>query len=64
MYFYQIKYCFYTQNDYMNKGILQQLVLTYFIDITDIYKQNNSNSTIGFRNEQMLFFKSVSYYNS
>ena len=27
----------------------------YFIGITDIYKQNNSNSTIGFRNEQMLF---------
>jgi hypothetical protein len=31
------------------------LVLTYFIGITDIYKQNNSNSTIGFRNKQMLF---------
>ena len=37
------------------------LVYTYFIGITDIYKQNNSNSTIGFRNKQMLFFKSVSY---
>jgi hypothetical protein len=31
------------------------LVLTYFIGITDINKQNNSNSTIGFRNKQMLF---------
>ena len=28
---------------------------THFIGITDIYKQNNSNSTIGFRNKQMLF---------
>ena len=27
----------------------------FFIGITDIYKQNNSNSTIGFRNKQMLF---------
>ena len=26
-----------------------------FIGITDIYKQNNSNCTIGFRNKQMLF---------
>jgi len=31
------------------------LVYTYFIGITDIYKQNKSNCTIGFRNKQMLF---------
>ena len=37
------------------------LVWRYLIGITDIYKQNNSNYTIGFRNKQLLFFKSVSY---
>ena len=26
MYFYQIKYCFYTQNGCMNKNILQRLI--------------------------------------
>jgi hypothetical protein len=30
------------------------LVWIYFIGITDIYKQNTSNSTIGFRNKQMI----------
>ena len=29
--------------------------INIFIGITDIYKQNNNNSTIGFRNKQMLF---------
>ena len=32
------------------------LVYTYFICIADIYKQYNGNSTIGFRNKEMLSF--------
>jgi hypothetical protein len=36
-------------------------LISIFIGIIDINKQNNRNSTIGFRNKQMLFFKSVYY---
>jgi isocitrate/isopropylmalate dehydrogenase len=35
-----------------SKNLLFDLAL---VIRTDIYKQNNSNSTIGFRNKQMLF---------
>ena len=37
------------------KGHNQQFQIPHVIGITDIYKQNNSNSTIGFRNKQMFF---------
>jgi len=45
----------------LNSVIKYQLLTYYFIGITDIYKQNNGNCTIGFRNKQILFSKSVSY---
>ena len=47
----------YDSTELLNKPNPHTLVreTTHIIGITDIYKQNNSNSTIGFRNKQMLF---------
>jgi hypothetical protein len=54
---YRIKHF---SDETLTTGWMIILVYTYFIGIANIYKQNKSNYTIGFRNKQMLFFKSIS----
>ena len=56
----------YDSTELLNKPNPHTIVreTTHFIGITDIYKQNNSNSTIGFRNKQMLFLNLFPMKNS